>query len=557
MTQDRRLRILGLVVLVVFGVAWARAAWLTTVSASDLRGKLSEGRQPITVPAPRGTVTDAKGVVLAISEMAAAVAAPPFLIGDKPATAAALAPLLDLPEDDLLRKISVPKGYVYLARRVPESTVKKIRALGIEGIELTPTTRRRYPQETVASQLLGFAGDDGQGLSGLELSLEKVLRGRDGKRLLVHGRGGSAGDPSRVVYVREERPSLPGRSVKLTIDAHVQNRAEEILAETGEAFGARRATAIVMRPSDGALLAMANWPRVDANRPGDAPLEARQLMGSGFSHEPGSTFKAFTIAAALEEREITPTTTFDVPPQIQVADQTIGEAHPRPGMRMTSSDILAQSSNVGTVMIGKKLGDVRFDRWMRAFGFGRPTGVELPQEERGFMLDVDDYSGSSMGNLPIGQGEMVTPLQLMAAYGAIANDGVRHAPTIIDSISGERVTRDKGKRVVSAGTARDVRAMLTRVTEAGGTAAELAINGYTIAGKTGTANKVEPGQQEYSKTKYTSSFIGMAPASRPRVIIAVIVDEPSKGGIYGAQVTGNAFKELTRWTLNYLRVPPG
>ncbi len=554
MSQDRRLRILGLIVLVVFGIAWLRAAQLTTVSAAGLQTKLGEGRQPIVIPAARGTVTDAKGVVLALSEAAADVAATPFLIKDKPATAAALAPLLGEEEGDVLRKISGANGFVYLARLVPETQVKKIRALGIEGIEFTPTTRRRYPQETVASQLLGFAGTDGVGLSGLELSLEKVLRGEDGRRLLVRGRGGS---DAKVVYVRDEKPTVPGRSVKLTIDAHIQNRAETILADqAGETFGARRATAIVMQPSTGKVLAMANWPKVDANEPGDAPAEARQLMGTSFSYEPGSTFKAFTVAAALEEREVKASTEFTLPPQLQVADRTIGESHPRGTIRATVSDILAQSSNVGSVLIGQRLGKVRFDRWMRTFGFGTPTGVELPGEERGVMLDVKDYSGSSMGNLPIGQGQNVTPLQLVAGYGAIASDGVLRQPSVIDSINGERAPRTPGKRVISAATASELRDMLARVTEAGGTGAALAIPGYEVAGKTGTANKVEPGTSEYSKTLYTSSFVGMAPADNPRIVVAVIIDEPTKNGYYGAEVAGPAFKELTRWTLNYLSVPP-
>lgn len=553
MTQDRRLRILGLVALLVFGIAWVRAATLTTVQAGDLRAKLDDGRQPLTIPAPRGTVTDAKGVVLAISEAASDIAANPLVIGDKPGLAARLAPLLGQDEGELLRKLSGQGAFVYLARQVPETTVKKIRALGADGLTFTSTTRRRYPQETVASQLLGFAGTDGVGLSGLELSLEQVLRGKDGRRLLVRGRGGT---DAKVVYVREERPTSPGRSVKLTIDAHIQNRAESILAETGEDFAARRATAVVLRPSSGEVLAMASWPRVDANRPADAPESARQNMATAFSFEPGSTFKAFPVAAALEEREVNPDTSFVLPPQLQVADQTIGESHDRGTITATVADILAQSSNVGTIKIGLRLGATRFDRWMRGFGFGTPTGIELPGEERGLMLDVDDYSGSSMGNLPIGQGELVTPIQLVAGYGAIANGGVLRRPTVLAGINGERVERAPGKRVVSESTARDVREMLARVTEAGGTGAALAIPGYEIAGKTGTANKVEPGQTEYSKTLYTSSFIGMAPADDPKIVVAVIVDEPKRGGYYGADVAGPAFQKLTRWALNYLSVPP-
>lgn len=553
MSQDRRLGILGLVVLLVFGVAWGRAAWLTTVDASSLQSKLADNRQPVTIPAPRGTITDKKGLVLAISEVAADVSASPRMIKDAPGVAAKLAPLVGVPVDELTAKLSTDKGFVYVARLVPESRAKQIRALGIDGIDLTPTTRRQYPQETVASQLIGFAGTDGQGLSGIEVALEKVLRGKDGRRLLVRGRGGK---DAKVVYIRDETQTVPGHSVKLTLDAHIQNRAEEALASAGARFGAKGATAIVMQPSTGNVLAMASWPRVDANKPNEAPESARQISATGFTFEPGSTFKAFTVAGALEEREVTPDTMFTLPPTIQFADRTIGESHPRGTIQATTSDIIAQSSNVGTIKIGLRLGKVRFDRWIRKFGFGESTGVETNGEETGKLLDVPDYSDSSMGNLPIGQGELVTPMQLATGYATLANDGIRRQPTVIAAINGKSAKRAAGTRVVSAETARELRTMLTRVTEAGGTASDAAIPGYDVAAKTGTANKVEPGTAEYSKTRYASSLIGMAPADRPKIVVAVIVDEPTKGGYYGAVVAGPAFQDLTRWTLNYLGVAP-
>ncbi|MFT4035988.1 MAG: penicillin-binding protein 2 [Patulibacter sp.] len=553
MTQDRRLRILGLVVLMLFGAAWARAAELTTVQRGSLQAKLAEGRQPETVAAPRGTITDRTGRVLAISEAAADISASPIVVKDPVGTAAKLAPILGVDEAKLRVKLSSDDGFAWIARLVPGDQAKKISALRLPGITVSPTTRRSYPQETVASQLIGFSGIDGKGLAGLELSMEQTLRGRDGKRLLVWGRGG---DDARVVYVKDERATQPGKSVKLTIDALIQARAEQDLAKYGSMFGAASGTAIVMQPTTGKVLAMASWPKVDANNPTDAPEEARQITATGFNYEPGSTFKPFTVAGALETRAITPSSSFIVPYAIQVADQRIEDAEEHGTETMTPSDILAKSSNVGTIQIARdRLGATRFDQWIRKFGFGQPTGVEVPGEQRGRLLDPQDYSGSSIGNLPIGQGELVTPMQLASAYATLANDGVREQPTLIDEIDGQRQPQAQAERVVSVRTATEIRQMLKRVTEAGGTGAQLTIPGYEIAGKTGTAQHVDPATGEYSHSLYTASFIGMAPADRPRVVIAVVIDKPSRGAYYGAEVAGPAFKDLMRWTLNYLAVP--
>lgn len=555
MTQERRLRILGLVVLLVFGIGWLRAAQLSTVSADALGSKLQDGRQPQTLAAPRGLVTDRKGIVLAISEGASDVSATPYLIKDPMKVAAELSPLVDVPSGDLLEKLSQKSGFVWLAKLVPEAQSKKIRALGIEGITLTPRTRREYPQTTVASQLIGFSGVDGDGLAGIELALDKALRGTDGKRLLVRGRG-EDGNAGKVVYIKDEKPVTPGKSVRLTLDARIQARAEDQLAKVGTAQHARSATAIVMQPSTGEVLAMANWPKVDANDAAAAPAEAQRLNATQFTYEPGSTFKPFTVAGAIEENKVTPSTRFSLPYMYQVADREIHDSHPDPDGTGTVSEILAESSNIGTIQIAQRLGATRFDAWIRKFGFGQRTGVGLgDQEERGRLLAVDDYSGSSIGNLPIGQGELVTPMQLASGYATIANDGIREQPTLVDEIDGKPQPRPTSRRVISAQTAKSMRAMLTKTTETGGTATNVQIPGYQVAAKTGTANKVIPGKAEYSKTLYTSSIIGMAPASKPRIVVAVIVDEP-KGSYYGAEVAGPTFKELTRWTLNYLGVAP-
>jgi cell division protein FtsI/penicillin-binding protein 2 len=286
---------------------------------------------------------------------------------------------------------------------------------------------------------------------------------------------------------------------------------------------------------------------VDGNNPGGAPGYARADRAIQFNYEPGSTFKAFTIAGALEEGLIRPDSVLDVPSEIKVADRTIGEAHEEGNGALTVRDILARSSNVGTVMVGLKLGDARFDRWVRRFGFAKPTGVDLPGEQRGIVLDLKHYSGSSIGNMPIGQGLSVTPIQMASAYTAIANGGVKHQPYIVEG------DRKPGKRVLSKRTAGEVSQMLEGVLAAGGTAPEASVPGYTLAGKTGTAEKPENGT--YSKTDFVASFIGFAPARHPRLLVSVMVDEP-RGDIYGGTVAAPAFERIMEFALPYLKIPP-
>jgi cell division protein FtsI/penicillin-binding protein 2 len=258
------------------------------------------------------------------------------------------------------------------------------------------------------------------------------------------------------------------------------------------------------------------------------------------------------VAAALEEKEVTPETSFYLPSQLHVADRIIEDAEARPPVTLTVAQILAESSNVGAATIGLKLGSERFSRWINRFGFGRPTGVQFPAEEQGIVPELDEYSGSTMGNLPIGQGLAVTPMQMMAGYQAIANGGMLRRPQLIKKIGEEAVHEPKGHRVIDAAVAAQVREMLEGVLAAGGTASEVSVPGYTLAGKTGTAQVPENGT--YSETKYVASFIGFAPAQDPQLLVSVIVDQP-QGDIYGGSVAAPAFGRIAAFALPYLGVP--
>jgi cell division protein FtsI (penicillin-binding protein 3) len=386
-----------------------------------------------------------------------------------------------------------------------------------------------------------MVGTENTGLAGLEYSQEETLGGDDGQRRLVKD---ALGEPISLI---ETDRAEEGEDIKLTLDAAIQERVEAVLGEVGLTYQPAGATAVVMDPRTGAVLAMANWPRVDGNNPAGAPNYARQNRAIQFNYEPGSTFKAFTVAAALEDDLIQPDTLLDVPFEIKVADRTIGEAHEDGNGPLTVSQILARSSNVGTVMVGMRLGATRFDRWVRRFGFSKPTGIELPGEQRGIVLDADDYSGSTLGNMSIGQGLSVTPLQMAAGFTAIANGGVKREPYIV---AGDR---KPGHRVLSPRTAAEVSKMLEGVLAAGGTAPEAQVAGYTLAGKTGTAEKAENGT--YSKTDFVASFIGFAPARNPRLLVSVMVDEP-RGDYYGGTVAAPAFERIMEFALPYLKIPP-
>lgn len=540
---ERRIGFLFALFLALLVLAAARATWLGTVESRDLgRRALTQQTEEMTVYARRGTITDRNGIELAVSEDATTVFANPMQIDNPSGVAELIAPLLGMPEDEVMDKLADrDTGFVYLRRKLDPTRGQKIARLGIEGIGTVVEPRRTYPQGSLASQVLGSVGTDNFGLSGLEQSLEDTLHGTDGKRKVVKD---ATGKPVSIVDVERAEP---GEDLRLTIDAAIQERTEAVLSEVGQLYTPRGATAVVMDPRNGEVLAMANWPRVDANNIGEAPDYARINRAVGFTYEPGSTFKAFTVAGAMEEHLVTPRTQFTIGPTIQVADRTIGEAHDGGGGTLTVADILAQSSNVGTVTIGLKLGTTRFDAWVRRFGFSEPTGIDLPGEEGGIVPHARDYSGSSIGNLPIGQGLSVTPIQMAYGYSAIANGGVAHTPHVI---AGDP---DDGRRVLSKANADKVARMLEGVLQAGGTASEAAIPGYTLAGKTGTAQKAENGT--YSKTDFVASFIGFAPSRNPRLLVSVMVDEP-RGSIYGGEVAAPAFEKIASFALPYLKIPP-
>jgi cell division protein FtsI (penicillin-binding protein 3)/stage V sporulation protein D (sporulation-specific penicillin-binding protein) len=504
-------------------------------------------RETVTVPASRGSIVDRNGEPLAIGKLATTIYANPHQVNDARDLTLAAAKQLDLDPATLYPQLTdKSKGFIYVERKADPRKAKILQAQDFAGLGFYPEELRFYPQGPVASQLIGYAGLDNKGLEGLERSLEGTLAGTPGSQTIVK-------DPfGRALDVVETKPETPGRSVRLTIDREVQANAEEILQDTVRRWGARAATAVVMDPHTGEIYAMATAPRFNANRFATTRADRRRNRAVTDAYEPGSTFKLVTVAAALQDHVVTPKSSFVLAPTIKVADRTIHEAHTRGTERLTVKQIVEQSSNIGAITIAERLGAGQLASWVDKFGFGSKTGIDFPGESPGFALPLDQWSGSTIGTVPIGHGIAVTPIQMARAYAAIANGGVLVRPHLIDRIDGKTVGRKPGRRIVSRHVSDQMLGMLRGVVLEG-TGTEAAIPGYTVAGKTGTAAKIDP-DGTYSTSRYVASFVGMVPATKPRLVIMVMVDEPH-GDIYGGSVAAPAFREIARFNLQHFEIP--
>ncbi|MGH2908492.1 MAG: peptidoglycan D,D-transpeptidase FtsI family protein, partial [Solirubrobacteraceae bacterium] len=545
-------------------IALVRALWLGSVQSAQLKqAAFNEQVQTEHLPAERGQITDTSGVPLALSESVDDVIADPYLIardGDARAMADALAPVLGMKAHDVLAALTDSRrgGYSPVAMKVAPGIAQRAMKLTvngkpINGLSIQPDTKRVYPRPWELSQVLGYLNGASNGVSGLEYGYDHQLAGQNGTRQVINNP--STGEPISIRTVRRVRQ---GKSVQLTVSSPLQSEVEQVLAGVGRQWQPKFATAIVMQPRTGAILALGNWPRVNDNNPyAGAPVSvidnAIEDHAVAFTYEPGSTFKAITVAGALQDHLITPGTQFTIPPYLEAYGSYVRDAESHGYINYSTSQILKYSSNIGADLIGAKLGADRFNRWVHRFGLGRPTGVDLPGEAAGSILSPSLYSGTSMLNLPFGQGESVTPMQMTDAYAAIANGGILPAPHIVKAIGGTSQTPRRGHRIISATTAGQLRDMLRGVLGEGGTASGAAIPGYDLAGKTGTANIAVNGK--YSKTQFVASFIGMVPANDPKLVVAVVVDDPH-GGIYGGSVAAPAFQKIVGWAVPYFGINP-
>lgn len=503
--------------------------------------------------APRGLILDRQGRELARSIDVDSFYADPREIEDVEAAAAGLARVLNMDSAGLAVRLkeakSARRGFIWLARRVEDEQARAVKALKLKGVYSEEEQRRRYPNGALAAHVLGFVGLDAKGLAGVEQVYDAALTGEEGKLLLN-------ADAKRRPFESGGLAARDGQTLVLTIDQTVQYIVERELASALERTQAKSAAAVVLDPHTGEVLALANAPSFDPNDAGGASPEQRRNDALQNIYEPGSTFKVVAFTGALEEKLITPETRIDCPGSISLPGRVV---HDHAHGSLTATEALAKSSNVAAIKLGQRLGNDRLYEYIRRLGFGTKTGVELPGETAGLVRPVSKWQPGSIGSIPIGHEVGVTPLQMAAAYAAVANDGVRVAPHLVREVrdaEGRTVARTEPEshRVVSAETARMLRRMMEEVTLKG-TARKAQLEGYTAAGKTGTAQKIDPRTHAYSQTKYVASFVGFAPLEDPAVVIIVVIDE-AIGLHQGGQVAAPVFAEIANQVLPYLDVVP-
>ena len=537
--------------LAALALVGARATYLGTVSAGDLSAQADvSNRDGTTLIAPRGAISTVDGRVLATDDLKVDVIASPDDIADPVGTARELAAVLPVNQADLEQLLSGGGKYAPVFRGLPLPRAERVRRLKLPGIALVDVYRRFLPAGPLAAQVVGLTDNDGAGISGIEAVENERLTGTPGRRVRVKDAYGS------TLRVIADRDPKPGADLTLSLNSAIQDRTERILADVRREHGAKRAMAVVMDPRNGRVLALATVPGYDPNRRArlDQDLTRNRPVVDMF--EPGSTFKIVTMSAALEEGKVTPDTTFDLPAVYRLYDREIKESHRDYDTTLTATQILEQSSNVGTVKIAELVGKNDLITWMKRFGFGSPTGIDFPGESAGYLRPADEWYGFSIGNIPIGQGVSVTLMQLARAYSAIANRGVLVTPRLVERVGDEAVPMAPGTRIMSTRTAREVDGMLRKVVSENGTGSAAAVRGFTVAGKTGTAQKYDEQLGAYSDYRYMASFVGYLPADNPQLVIAVAVDEPSSESIYGGDVAAPAFERIAEFATNTLGIEP-
>lgn len=555
----RRLNVVLILVAFVLSLFAGRLVQLQGIESQQYAQRAVRQRLvTMDLPAVRGKITDRFGEPLAMTVDARAIYADPTMIdpAQKGKIASVLAPLLGVPAEDIARKISVPNSaYEVLARGVSPERARKVSETEFKGIGAVPEYRRVYPNREVAANVVGFVGNDGTGLAGLEYGLNKMLSGRDGWQRVEISRKGQ-----HIPMGTDQRQDpVPGRGVRLTIDRDVQWRAQQAIAKKVRSTRARSGSVIVMDPRTGEILAMATAPTFD---PGEQAKARRSDIPNHTVtdvFEPGSTNKVITAAAAMEEAGVRADTVFTVPWRVRRDGQTFQDSHAHPTRQMTFGGVLATSSNVGTIMAGERVPKERLYAYLRAFGFGQPTGLSFPGESPGLLHPPARWYGGERYTVSFGQGVSVNALQMASVYATLANGGVRVPPTLVAGTLDEQgnltpVRKPQPRRVVSQWTASELSRILEGVTTAeGGTAPAAKIPGYRVAGKTGTADRVNPECGCYRG--YTASFAGYAPADAPQLVAQVVLQDPKRGH-YGGEVAAPVFREVMSFALQSRKIPP-
>ncbi|MBW2036413.1 MAG: penicillin-binding protein 2 [Deltaproteobacteria bacterium] len=551
-----RILLVATILAICFGIILGRAVQLQVLDRSELSERAAGQYKKAFCNKPRrGTIFDRHYKELAVSIEVSSICAYPKQVSDPDQTAAALAGTLNLRKSVLAKKLSSDRAFVWVKRQADPKDVSAVKKLKLRGIGFVRESRRFYPLKTVAGQVIGICGTDGKGLEGLEYYYDSSLSGRESNWTIFRDALGRSFTVEAATGKRKD-----GHNLILTIDKNIQYIAEQALARGVEAFSAKSGVAVVMVPRTGAILAMAHVPQFNPNafEKYEPWLWRNRAITDTF--EPGSTFKVFLAAAALESGLCTPyTRIYCEKGNYRVGKLVVHDIHPRGTLSL--QDILKYSSNIGAAKIGERIGSAYFYRKLREFGFGEKTGIDCPGESAGNLLPFKRWSHMDALAICFGQGVSVSALQIATALSAIANDGVLMKPYLVQAMTDRsgRIIKNfrpsRVRRVISSTTARLLTRMLERVVAKGGTGVKAALSGYRVAGKTGTAQKADPEGKGYAKDRHTASFIGFVPAGKPEVVVVVVIDEPEKDR-YGGVVAAPVFRQIARETLQYLKIPP-
>ena len=568
--QDRIRKIVA-IAIVIFLLFGLRLIEIQAIRASGYVKKAEvELSKSATLLAPRGTIYDINGVELARSISAMNIAVDQTVVNDPAAAAKVVAPILKMTPSQLQPDLTGERRYVLIAKDITPETWRQVNqaikdyntqilktkdGIGkrIGGFVPERSFIRDYPSGKLTSSLIGITNDQGSGASGIDSSLNSLLAGTNGKYIYANGRGNIIPGSEQVSVEAKS-----GTSVRLTIDRDVQWVAQNAINQAVASSRAESGTVIVMDPKTGAILAQASAPTFDPNISSTITLNKLRNPAVQEVYEPGSTGKVITVAAALQEGLVTPQSIFTIPYKMKVADEYFHDHEKHPTQRLTTTGVLAVSSNTGSIQIGQKLGKDTLYNYLRKFGIGQSTNSKLPGESAGILHPVKEWSGTSLPTIAFGQGYSLTAMQATSVFATIANDGVRVSPSILAGVVDESgkytpAKENESVRVLSSQTASNMRAMMESVVSSNGTAPAAAISGYRIAGKTGTANRFNTACKCYSG--YTASFIGFAPADQPKYVISVTIQDP-KGMHWGGALAGPVFKKVMSFVLQSERVQP-
>lgn len=553
--EPRLIVLIGFITLGFFAVFF-RLVTLQGFDGPQWASRAARGHERILeVEGERGRIFDRNGQSLAVNVEVPSIFAAPSLIGDPQDTAQRLAVLLGEKQPSLLKRIQAKKGFVWVRRKIEPAHMDEISQLGLPGIGVVMERQRVYPKRLLLGQTLGFANIDNQGLEGVELKYNQVLQGDRGRIIFQRDARGKLVFPKDFSY----RMPASGKDLYLTVDEVIQHVSERELDRAMESTKAKGGTVIVMDPHTGEILSMAVRPEFNPNaRDGRYPGQWRNRPITDF-YEPGSTFKIFTTAGALEEGVVhLDESIFCENGKLRFAGGVLRDHHPFDWL--TFREVFAKSSNIGIAKVAMRLGPERLIRYISAFGFGEKTGIDLPGEVTGKVRPISHWSGRSLAMLSIGQEIGVTPIQIITAMGAIANGGYLMTPSIVRAVQDDdgKTVETYGpsvrRKVITGETALKMKELLEQVVLPGGTGEKAALSGYRVAGKTGTAQKFDPVSKSYATGRFVSSFLGFAPVEDPKVVILVILDEP-KGVVWGGAIAAPVFRAIAKDALHYLGIP--